>query len=266
MGILQTQTQTNDILNHENSPIINAAIRPTRPGALTHSSQRSMSYETSGTPRRVSDEAIKMSTRPSYISLTSSTTNSQLREMENNKENLMIEVRGHQRRTSTARRLSSRRTPSPTRLAEGDKVVSSSALHSSDGRSSQRRTSAENEKKQSSSNARGGQLRRSSDEATVPGVVTTASNASSRRNAVAEERQSRSPDYQKREVREVGEEGQAPLASLASSQYVTPGMSAGARVLRSGHAPKQASAPWSVSRSIKRMGESQSMFRERTHR
>jgi len=245
MGILQDSAYQNSSPRTD-AVVGEASYKPIRPGQLTHSSQRSASYEVSGTPRRISDEAMKMNTRPSYMSLTSSTVAAlptSALSRESNKENLM-EGKGHQRRTSSARRYSSKRSPSPTR-ADGEKL--SPLLQDGSEGNSHRRSSAESEKKLSTSNP-GGSLRRSSDEAAAP----------SRRRPL-EESQSQSPSHQNKESKNEKDEVLPIPPSMAlpgMSQYTTPGLTNGARVLRSGHAPKQAPAPWSVGRSIKRMGKS----------
>ena len=214
--------------------------KPTRPGALPLASQRSASYENAGSPARESDEGgVKTSARPSFMSLS---TTALLRD--SNKENLG----GHQRRISSARRSSARRTPSPTSAASGEGSNGS-------GRGSHRQSLGEREKslEPSSTIASRGSLRRSSDEASAPA-------ASSRRRQPEEEQERPLADRGPGEhavgwADEHGNEDMDPPNSNAVGHYVTPGMPSGARVLRSGHAPKQAAAPWSVGRSIKRIGE-----------
>jgi hypothetical protein len=173
-----------------------------------------------------------------------------------NKENLMessSSAKGqHQRRISSARRhlSSTRKSPSPTRL---DEERYASALYSSGdgGNNNHRRASNERETNMASLNARSSMTRSSEEAPAGAGTVT------SRRRPLGDRLQSRSPDVQRRDTANEGEEAHrpsVPSSSLSSSQYATPGLLNGSRVLRSGHAPNKASAPWSA-RSIKRSGK-----------
>jgi serine/threonine protein kinase len=219
-------------------------LKPSRPGALMSSSQRSMSYEVSGTSKRVSEEGIKMSTRPSHMSLTASAFASSSHPpngRESNKENVMdarppsLSSMGHQRRISAnARRYSSRRSPSPTSTAVGEVAAQSSDT------GNYRRISAENDKRQSLSISARSMMRKSSEEV-----------GASYRRRPAEGSSNLSPRQDTHDKdNHLTDEG---VAMPSSSQYITPGLSSAGRVLRSGQAPKHSSALWSVGRSMKRI-------------
>lgn len=228
-GINQSSTST--------SYIGDMPLKPMRPGALSSSSQRSMSYEAS--PKRVNEEMARMSTRPSFMSLAASTSTAQSSNYgrESNKENVGTDgVRGHQRRISAVRRISSKRSPSPTSTAVGEPPMhSESDIH--------RRFSPDNGKKQPLSLGARSLPPKSSEEISV----------SSRRRPV-EGNINVSPRQETHDTDiHLTDEG---VGLPGSSQFVTPGFTGNARVLRSGQAPKHSSALWSVGRSMKRIGES----------
>ncbi|UZJ55868.1 hypothetical protein CBS101457_005188 [Exobasidium rhododendri] len=232
---------------------VSSSLKPRRPGALNSASQRSMSYEAKGTPRRISDEAIKMSTRPVFASSAASAPLRDMKDVESgnsndhNKENEVDLKERSQKRISSARRNNlARRSPSPPSLTRADEAK---LQRFSDGNDRPRReTSPEIEKSKASLNARVS-LTKSSDEA-----MTAAAATSSRRRPLEDRIQTRPSECKRKEVGTDGDEAYRPVvpsSSIATSQYVTPGLLNGSRVLRSGHAPNKAPAPWSA-RAIKR--------------
>lgn len=239
MGILHNSTnQTSEAASAETS------LKPSRPGALISSSQRSVSYQDSGTPKRAADEGGRLSTRSSIMSLTASAPDSASHQG-SNKENL-IDVRlsalssRSQRRTSAMRRLSDKRSPSPTA------TTADAVLHSSDNgttSSNYRRSLAEIDQRQGSSGLSSSRIRTKASSEDV--------GLSSRRSLNRSPREDSFPaaEFAAKQVDE-------SMGLPSVSQYVTPGLTGAARVMRSGHAPKHAAAPWSVGRSIKRIGES----------
>jgi hypothetical protein len=223
MGIMQNQNLTTST---ENAIL----LKPSRPGALTSSSQRSMSYEAS--PKRIGEEVAKMSTRPSFMSLAASSSSK-----ESNKENLGADTaRGHQRRISAARRYSSKRSPSPTSTAVADAPVNiENDIY--------RRLSPENDKKQTLSLSARSMMKKPGDEM---------STSNRRRPVEGNANVSPRQDTHEKDSHQTDEGVGMP----SSSQLVTPGFTANGRVLRSGQAPpKHSSALWSVGRSMKRIGE-----------
>lgn len=222
------------------------SLKPSRPGALTSSSQRSISYQDSGTPKRVTDEGVKMSTRPSFMSLAASGLDSASNQSSNNKENINLSSKTHQRRTSAMRRLSSRRSPSPTN-STADVALQSSDNGTNNNNNHYKKSLIENnnEKRQGSSSISTSRVRTKTSSEDV--------GYSSRRRPLEESlNRSLRQDYFQVESAKQNDEG---MGIPSVSQYVTPGLTGSARVMRSGHAPKHAAAPWSVGRSIKRIGE-----------
>lgn len=227
MGILTAS------LHQASSRVLNSAdlaAKPSRPGALVSSSQRSASYENSAAARsQYEDTYLKMNSRSSQSSLAMSAAASS-RYHESNKENvgdLPRSTSGVYRRSSTARRPSSRRSPSPTATAT---VIAESMEQGP----SQRRASEESEKELQS---RIDAYTKTSDEG---------GNTLTRRRDPQE-----SERYSPR-LQEYKEESVVP----GMSHYVTPGLNSAARALRAGQAPpKHPVAPWSVGRPMKRLSQ-----------